>query len=113
MENENIVDNAATMGSYMYEQLQPLYDHKIVGDIRGGKGLLSAVELVKDRESKEKFDTEFKLYDKLTAILQKHMILGRAGDTIPIAPPLCITKNEIDHFVSQLDSALTEIETQV
>tara|TARA_Y100000590_G_scaffold90437_1_gene101997 strand:- start:2470 stop:3849 length:1380 start_codon:yes stop_codon:yes gene_type:complete len=111
MESENIVDNAAVMGDYMYERLQALYDHKIVGDVRGGKGLLSAVELVKDRDTKEKFPAEMKLSDKATAVLQKHMILGRAGDSIPIAPPLCITKNEIDHFVSQLDSALTEIET--
>ena len=39
MENENIVENAAAMGDYMYERLQSLYDHKIVGDVRGGKGL--------------------------------------------------------------------------
>ena len=72
---------------------------------------MSAVELVKDRDTKEKFPVELKFADKVTAALQKHMILGRAGDSIPIAPPLCITKNEIDHFVGQLDSALTDIET--
>ena len=111
MESEGMVDNAAEMGDYMYERLQTLYEHSIVGDVRGGLGLLSAVELVKDRDTKEKFPKESGLAEKATAILQDHRILGRAGDSIPVAPPLCITSDEVDHFVNQMDSAITKIES--
>ena len=36
MEGEGMVENSAEMGTYMYEQLQTLYEHPIVGDVRGG-----------------------------------------------------------------------------
>ena len=76
-------------------------------------GLLAAIELVKDRESKEKFPSGSNFSETVTNIMQDHGILGRGGDTIPIAPPLCITKDEIDHFVTQLDSTLTQIESKL
>ncbi len=69
-----------------------------MGDVRGGKGLLCAVELVKNRETKEKFNPEFKLTDKANLLMKEHHLFGRAGDVIPIAPPLCINTDEIDHF---------------
>ncbi len=43
----------------------------------------------------------------------KHKLLGRATDFIPISPPLCVNKDEIDHFISQMDSAITEVETTI
>ncbi len=113
MENESMVQNSADMGDYLYNELQILYEHEIVGDIRGGMGLLAAIELVKDRESKEKFPSESNFSETVTKIMQDHGILGRGGDTIPIAPPLCITKEEIDHFVAQLNSTLTQIESKI
>ena len=110
MEAENIVQNSADMGDYLFEKLQQLRSHEMVGDVRGGKGLLCAVELVKNRETKEKFDPSFKLADKATLLMKEHQLFGRAGDVIPIAPPLCISNDEIDHFVSQLDMVITKLE---
>ena len=53
LEEENLQENARTVGSYMIEQLKSLQDrHDIIGDVRGA-GLLVGVELVKDRVSKE------------------------------------------------------------
>ena len=110
MEDENIVQNSADMGDYLFEKLQQLKTHEIVGDVRGGKGLLCAVELVKNRETKEKFDPEFKLTDKANLLMKEHHLFGRACDVIPIAPPLCINNDEIDHFVTQLDMVITKLE---
>ena len=110
MEKEGIVDNSAKMGDYLYERMQGLYNHDIIGHVRGGLGLLCAVELVKNRETKEKFPKESGITEKASAILKDHHILGRAGDSIPVAPPLCITSDEVDHFIDQLDSAITKIE---
>jgi adenosylmethionine-8-amino-7-oxononanoate aminotransferase len=110
MEEEGMVENSAAMGDYLYERLQTLYEHHIVGDVRGGMGLLAAVEIVKDRDTKEKFPKEMKLGDKVSRFLSYNHILGRGGDVIPISPPLCITKDEVDQLVSRLDDALTKVE---
>ena len=109
MENEGVVENSAEMGDYLYEQLQTLYEHPIVGDVRGGMGLLAAVELVQDRDTKEKFPAEAQLATKLTAIMEKNGLLGRAGDIISLSPPLTITKDEVDFVVKALDDTLEEV----
>ena len=55
MQGERMVENAAVQGAYLLEQLQALQPHHpTIGDVRG-LGLLAAVELVKDRTTKEKF----------------------------------------------------------
>ncbi len=40
-------------------------------------------------------------------------MLGRAGDVIPVAPPLCISRDEVDHAVTQLDQVLTDLENEL
>ncbi len=113
MEGEGMVENSAEMGAYMYEQLQTLYEHPIVGDVRGGMGLLCAVELVKDRDTKESFPAEAKLSEKMVPLMNEHNLLGRPGNSIYLAPPLCITRDEVDHVVSQVDSVITKLEAQL
>ncbi|MGI9478049.1 MAG: aspartate aminotransferase family protein [Hyphomicrobiaceae bacterium] len=103
MENENFAERSAEMGAYLYERLQSLRKHAIVGDVRGGKGLLCALELVKDRETKEQFPKEAKLDRLAVHAMRENRMLGRAGSIIPIAPPLCITREEVDDAVSRLD----------
>jgi adenosylmethionine-8-amino-7-oxononanoate aminotransferase len=113
MENEGVVENSAEMGDYLYEQLQTLYEHPIVGDVRGGMGMLAAVELVQDRDTKEKFPEEAKISAKLTPIMEKNGLLGRFGDIISIAPPLTITKDEVDFVVRAVDSSLEELQSEL
>ena len=108
-----MVENSDQMGSYMYEQLQRLYEHPIVGDIRGGNGLLCAVEFVKDRDSRERFPKEAELAKKLTPLLQAHGLLGRAGDEIYLTPPLCITKDEVDHLVHEVNDVVGELSAKL
>jgi adenosylmethionine-8-amino-7-oxononanoate aminotransferase len=113
MEDENLVENSAEMGTYMYGQLQTLNEHQIVGDVRGGKGLLCAVELVKDRDTKESFPKEAELDAKALKLMNEHRLLGRAGNVISFAPPLSITKNEVDWVVKQVDEIITDLEKQL
>ncbi len=113
MENEGVVENSAEMGDYLYEQLQTLYEHPIVGDVRGGMGVLCAVELVQDRDTKEKFPEAAQLTAKLTAAMERNGLLGRAGDVVSLAPPLTITKDEVDFVVHALDSSLEEVQTKL
>ena len=113
MESEDLVKNSEQMGNYLFEKLQPLKEHTMVGDVRGGLGLLAAVELVRNKSTKEKISVDPEATTKLTEILQEHGLLGRAGDVIPIAPPLCITKDEIDHFVERLDTSISKMESSI
>ena len=111
MENENMLENSTAMGTYLYDQLQTLTTHQIVGDVRGGLGLLASIELVKNKETKERLDKN--TIRRANEIAIKHNILGRVTDFIPISPPLCINKDEIDYFISQMDSILTEVESTI
>ena len=62
MEQERLWENATRMGSRLYEGLRQTFgEHPHVGDIRGGKGLLAAIELVEDRASKASFATDKKV----------------------------------------------------
>ncbi|MBN4064691.1 aspartate aminotransferase family protein [Dehalococcoides mccartyi] len=113
-EEEDLVGNSKRMGNYLFEQLQTLYSHKSVGDVRGGLGLLAAVELVADRDSKTPFPVEAGLAKKLPKLLfDRNIVSFRAGDVIALCPPLSINKDEIDFIVSAIDSALDELETDL
>jgi adenosylmethionine-8-amino-7-oxononanoate aminotransferase len=106
MENENMSERSAEMGDYLYARLQTLGDHPIVGDVRGGKGLLCALELVKDKKTREPFSKNARLNKQAVRAMREQHMLGRAGSIIPIAPPLCITREEIDEAVERLGRVL-------
>jgi adenosylmethionine-8-amino-7-oxononanoate aminotransferase len=113
-EREDLVGNSKRMGTYLYEQLQTLFSHKSVGDVRGGLGLLAAVELVADRETKTPFPASAGLASKLPKMLfDRNIVSFRAADVIAICPPLSINKDEVDFIVSAIDGALDELESDL
>ncbi|MDA0232350.1 MAG: aspartate aminotransferase family protein, partial [Chloroflexi bacterium] len=113
-EKEDLVGNSRRMGDYLFDQLQRLYDHQIVGDVRGGLGLLAAVELVQDRQNKTAFPASAGLAKRLPKMLYDRKIVSfRAGDVISLCPPLSITADEIDFIVNALDDALTQLESDL
>ncbi len=113
MEGEGIVQNSARMGDYLFEKLQPLYEHRIVGDVRGGMGLLAALELVQDRDTRQPFPKSAGLGPKVNALMNEHGLLGRGGDIIALAPPLNVTSDEIDYLVDHVDQILSQLEAQL
>lgn len=114
MEREDLPGNSRRMGDYLYGQLQQLKEHSIVGDVRGGLGLLAAVELVADRETKTSFPPEAQLAKRLPPIIYDHGLVSfRAGDVIAICPPLIITEDEVDYLVNALDESLTVLEREL
>ena len=113
-EREDLVSNSREMGEYLFGQLQRLREHEITGDIRGGLGLIAAVELVKDRDTKERFPASAGLAKKLPKLLyDRDLISFRAGDLISICPPLSINRDEIDFIVDALDDALGRISKEL
>ena len=96
-EKENLVENAKEVGAYFKERLNELKDNSDgkITDVRG-EGLLIGIQL-KDEIAKDTFK---KLFGKgfLTSLC--------GGNTIRIAPPLILTKNEADLFVTALKEVL-------
>jgi len=101
------------MGAYLQDGLRTLLRHSVVGDVRG-KGLLQAVELVKDRSTKEPVDAPV-----VTAVVEfcrdNRVIVGRgagawrSGNVIVLSPPLVITRGECDRLVDTLDRGLAAL----
>jgi adenosylmethionine-8-amino-7-oxononanoate aminotransferase len=113
LERESLVGNAAAMGDYLFDGLQGLLRHSIVGQVRGGLGLICALEIVQYRDSRTRFPAGVGLHKRVEKLMARHGLLGRGGDVVFVAPPLCVTKSEVDHLVSTLDDVLTELEADL
>ena len=112
IERENLVENSAKMGAYMLERLKELDRHSIVGDVRG-IGLSYCIELVKDKKTKERFPPEAGLDVKLTQKFKELGFLHKGGALIFLAPPLTVTKNDIDEIVGRVDRAIGSLEKEL
>jgi len=110
MERENLCQKSEQMGKHLHARLkEALGDHPNAGDIRGGKGLLAAVEFVEDRATKKNFSGDRKVASRLLSEMIKRGVVTRiratggahpgTGDVLFFAPPLIITEHEIDRLV--------------
>ena len=108
---EQMAEKAAEQGAYLKEQLESLkMQHECIGDVRG-RGLLLGLEIVKDRESKEPApDLGHRISERCLELGLSMNIVRLPGmsGVFRIAPPLSVTKNEIDLGISILDRAITE-----
>ena len=102
MERERLWENAARMGTRLYDGLrQTLGDHPRVGDIRGGKRLLTAIELVADRATKATFPADQKVGPRVQAEMVKRGVVTRnRGESIFFAPPLVVTEAQVDRLIA-------------
>ncbi|EJL27302.1 adenosylmethionine-8-amino-7-oxononanoate aminotransferase, partial [Caulobacter sp. AP07] len=107
--NENLAENARVVGDYFLQKLQGLKDrHEVIGDVRG-KGLMIAVELVKDRATKEPFTPLDSYPGRVSdACLDRGVMLRTIVNKFIISPPLIFTKAHVDEVVSALDDALSK-----
>ena len=113
IEDENLANNAASVGAYLREQLEGLkQDHPTVADVRG-LGLINAVEVVSDRETRAMFPPDVAFPYRMGDLMLKNGLLPTAGySTISIAPPLCLTRSEADEIADALDLSLGEFESE-
>lgn len=121
MNEHKIVENANKMGHLFLEKLNTLKKHEIVGDVRG-VGLLTGIELVSDKKSKEPFPPEQLISKRISEkALEKGVVLypgkgskdGVNGDHIMITPPLIINENDIETIVSVMDSSIKEVMNEI
>lgn len=106
----DLVRNAGEVGAYLKKTMtEALSDHPNVGDIRG-EGMLCAVELVDDRDTRRFFDPARKIGPQVvSAMLAKDRVIARAmpqGDIIGFAPPFCLSREEADKVVAATAAAI-------
>jgi len=110
---EKLAERSAENGKYLLDGLRTLTRHKWVGDVRG-KGLYAGVELVTDRASKAVMP-QAQIKRIVERCQELGVIVGRSGggrhlgNTLVLAPPLVLTRPEIDRIVSVLDRVIPEI----
>lgn len=111
IDEESIQQRAREIGGYFKGKLLELQDkHPLIGDVRG-MGLLLAIELVKDRKTKQPATDEAK--QVVERLRTRRVLVGKSGsdwNTIRFAPPMCITRADIDYVSDALDLSLAELE---
>jgi len=103
--DEDLPGNAAAQGAYLLEQLKPFEQrYKAVGEVRG-RGLMVALDLVKDRKTREPIDPEDGYASEVAAHTRAAGALVRpVGTKIILSPPLVYTKEHVDTLVAALDA---------
>jgi len=105
---DELMENAEIRGEYMMTQLRNLQNSiECIGDVRG-KGLMIGVELVKDRETKERAAT-WRNEVVLKAFEKGLLLLGCGENTIRFSPALTVSKEEIDVCLSIFEEVLLEV----
>lgn len=109
----NLVSQAGEVGAYLNATMtEALGDHPHVGEVRG-EGMLCAVEMVKDRDSRTFFDAGDKVGPRVAAaMMDQDKVIARAmpqGDILGFAPPFCLTREEADTIVAATHRAVTTV----
>ncbi|MEO1746654.1 MAG: aminotransferase class III-fold pyridoxal phosphate-dependent enzyme, partial [Pseudomonadota bacterium] len=116
LEEENLLENTASMGKYLLDQLEELKGkHAAIGDVRG-MGLFCGAELVSDRETKEAAPEAMVQAVVADCFAHNAVVIGATNRSLPglnntlcFSPALIATKSDIDEMVSAVDGALTRV----
>ena len=107
IEEQNLAVNCAETGAYLRGKLEELKEkHEIVGDVRG-MGLLQALELVEDRQTKTPATRQTAMV--MEAARENRILLGKGGmfgNVIRLSPPMNVGRSDVDQFIGQLDKSL-------
>jgi adenosylmethionine-8-amino-7-oxononanoate aminotransferase len=105
-----ILANGRSVGRRFAAGLNAIADHPLVGDTRG-RGLLGAVELVADKDSKARLDSALKIPDRLFAHGYKNGVIFRSfpDNIIGLAPALCASDEEMDEIFARIRKTLDDL----
>lgn len=104
IEENKLRENTQVVGDYLHQRLRELQGkHALIGDVRG-LGLLAALELVKDRGTKEPAAAETNAV--MDRCRQNRVLLGKGGlygNVLRISPPMNVSRDDVDEFIRRLD----------
>ena len=111
IEEERLMDNAHEVGSYFRAKLEELQQkYPIIGDVRG-MGLMQALELVKDRKTKEPAPEA--LARLMEETRNRGLLIGKGGlygNVVRLSPPLNIGRSEVDEAIRLLEQSLAALD---
>jgi adenosylmethionine-8-amino-7-oxononanoate aminotransferase len=110
IENEGLVERAATSGAYLLEKLHTELDgHPNVGNVRG-KGMMCGVELVEDKASKSWYPPEWGVGPKMVnALIDNGIFTRMRSEVVCLAPPLTTDEATLDELVAGTRNAITTV----
>jgi 4-aminobutyrate aminotransferase-like enzyme len=110
IEEENLLENTYVVGGYFRSKLEELQEkHSLIGDVRG-MGMMQALELVKDRQTKQPGAAE--ATQLLERARENGLLIGKGGlygNVIRMAPPMNLSKTDVDEGIRLLDKALSAV----
>jgi L-2,4-diaminobutyrate transaminase len=112
VEREDLAGNARRVGAYFQDRLRESFAQlPIVGEVRG-VGLMGAIEFVADPARKTRFPISAKVGARMSQAARDRGLIARAmphGDILGFAPPLVVTKSEIDDMVEIARAAVGHV----
>jgi adenosylmethionine-8-amino-7-oxononanoate aminotransferase len=120
IKENKLVEQSAKRGEYLLKRLEELKAFPFVGDVRG-KGLMTAIEFVRDPETKEPFQRTEKFTEGVIDLsFEKGLILypgtgfvdGINGDMVMVGPPFIIEEDQIDEIIEILKETFLQMEKQ-
>jgi L-2,4-diaminobutyrate transaminase len=112
IEREKLNEHVAEVGPYLLERLRETFEGRpYVAEVRGA-GLLAAVEFAQDPAQRERFEASKRVGAQLAAACLEEGVIVRSmphGDILGFAPPLVITRAEIDDVVARVAKAVARI----
>ena len=112
VESEGLVENARTVGAYLLQQLEKRFgDSPISGEVRG-VGLLAAIEVVRDRDSKEPFPNIADTSWIANQCFERGLIARALFQSVALCPPLCASEADIDRMLEILAPVWAEAEAR-
>lgn len=102
----NVTKNATARGTQLFEGAQVLMaKYDIIGDVRGGHGLMTAIEMVSDRTTKKPVAPN--LAQIVQDVTYEHGAMVRiSGPNLILSPPLVLTENDANILLSAIDAGL-------
>lgn len=105
----NVIENAAARGAEIFVGVQGLMaKYELIGDARGGHGLMTAIEVVADRDSKAVPDKATMGTIYKTAY-ENGVMVRISGPNIILSPPLVISPSEAAQIISALDAGFAKV----
>lgn len=112
VDREDLTGNARDTGGYFQRRLHATFDgHPMVGEVRG-VGLLAAIEFAPGKDGAARYDPALKVGAKVAAAALEEGLIARAmpqGDILGFAPPLVITRDEVDEVVALTKRAVDRV----
>ena len=107
--NEGLLDNVKSISPYFHKRLHEFNEYEHIGETRG-KGLMAALEMVKDKETKEPFEGHLNMGDKVANMsIDNGLICRPLGPSIVLCPQFIITKSQVDDMFDMLHDTLKKV----